>query len=126
MADFKIVNGEAIVGGLTIVPFEIELTVDVNDLSIADGSSHQSLLKLTNATGGNINITGIEAEDDGHFIFVHNRASSTGNVTLKHNDVNSADGNRFLTFTGNDLTIQPGVRYPFAYLDGAWSGPGNP
>jgi len=97
--------------GFTIVPQIVELAGNTNDLDI----DKNSRLRFYNTSGGSVNLTGFTGEDDGHQLFVRNM--SVNNVVLKHNDSNSALGNRLYMVSGADITLGYLRSMVFDYVD---------
>ena len=120
MGDFRTRNGKAVTGGYEIEPKPIAIAANTDDLDIRDSDVAQSLIKLTNATGGSLNITGATASNEGHFVILYNAESSTGDIVLKHIDAGSDALNRFVMQSAADVTLAAGQKRVFYYLDGAW------
>ena len=100
--------------GIGFSQYDLVLTGDINNLNI--GSS--SLLVLTNDTGGNVVISGFDAsemiEGMSHAIWIFN--SGLDAVTLPHNSLNSAQGNRLFLAANVDKVLSQNTGSRFVHL----------
>lgn len=93
-----------------------QFTSDQHNLSI---SANKTLFRIS-SNGNGIDVTGIQAGEDGRLIIIVNVGSY--NITLKDQDAGSSVGNRLVLGSGSNFSLAPNQNMTFVYdgVDGFW------